>query len=226
MICFYRHGCYMMDWKKIIKTALERTSQGTIRLHDLSLARMPNIPGWKVDKPTARDEMLGGGVTEVAYSGRTESGRPLKVVLDKDRGQWIASAGGMELDAPASGDVLNPGHVQDVLNYAMRQMDEEIAKSQRRQKPKGRPQAPRIPMFAEGHTDSNIRNAATRMAENIMARDNELTDPGNKVGDWPGGWLNGEWKCPKCHTIIGRNLKDESPHALVKQHECADGNTA
>lgn len=135
-----------MNWEKIIKTALEKTGQGTIRLHDLSLARMPDIPGWRVDKPTPSQEMLEGGTTEVTYSGRTESGHPLEVVLDKDRGQWIASAGGMKLDAPASGDVLDPGHVQDVLSYAMRQMDEEIAKSKKRPK---RGRAPSVPMFTD-----------------------------------------------------------------------------
>jgi len=39
-------------------------------------------------------------------------------------------------------------------------------------------------------------------------------------GEWD-GWRNGEWKCPKCGTIIGKNLKGESPPAaLVKQHQC------
>lgn len=215
-----------MDWEKIIKAALQPTPRrDTPRLRDLALARMPDITGWRVDKPNAREEMLGGGTGKVTYNGQTEGGQPLQVVLDKGRGQWIASAGGAELEAPVQGDVLDAGHVQDVLDYAMRQMDEEIAKSQK-QLGQGRPQAPRIPMFAEGHVGNNIRNAAVRMAESIMARDSGSTDPGNKVGDWSGGWLNGEWKCPECHTIIGRNLKDESPHGLVKQHECADRNTA
>ena len=204
-----------MDWEKIIKTALQPTQRrDTPRLRDLALAHMPDITGWRVDKPNVREEMLGGGTGKVTYSGQTEGGQPLQVVLDKGRGQWIASAGGAELEAPVQGDVLDAGHVQDVLSYAMKQMDEEIAASQRQQ-PRGRPQAPKIPMFAEGHAD-NIRNAAARMAESIIARDK----------DWPGGWLNGEWKCPECHTIIGRNLKDESPHGLVKQHRCADKNTA
>lgn len=46
------------------------------------------------------------------------------------------------------------------------------------------------------------------------------TDQGNSVGNWSGGWLNGEWKCPECKTTIGRNLRGEGPHALVRQHRC------
>lgn len=138
----------MMNWEKIIKTALETTTprRDTPRLLDLSLARMPDIPGWKVDKPSPRQEMLEGGVTEVTYSGRTESGQPLAVVLDKTRGQWIASAGGMELEAPIQGDVLDSSHVQDVLSFAMKQMDEEIAASQKKRSP-GRGRGPSVPMF-------------------------------------------------------------------------------
>lgn len=45
------------------------------------------------------------------------------------------------------------------------------------------------------------------------------TDEGNEVGNWNGGWLNGEWKCPSCGTMIGKNLKNESPHALVAEHK-------
>jgi hypothetical protein len=38
------------------------------------------------------------------------------------------------------------------------------------------------------------------------------------------GWnLNGEWQCPKCRTIIGKNLLGEKPYALAKEHslKCA-----
>lgn len=45
------------------------------------------------------------------------------------------------------------------------------------------------------------------------------TDEGNEIGNWPGGWLNDEWKCPQCKTIIGKNLKDDSPYALVEEHK-------
>lgn len=46
------------------------------------------------------------------------------------------------------------------------------------------------------------------------------SDPQNQIGQWEGGWLNGEWKCPKCKTMLGKNLKNESPFALVQQHVC------
>lgn len=50
------------------------------------------------------------------------------------------------------------------------------------------------------------------------------TDKGNAVGKgkWGGGWLNGEWKCPKCNTIIGKNLNNRSPHGSVSQHKCEE----
>ena len=45
------------------------------------------------------------------------------------------------------------------------------------------------------------------------------TDKGNEVGKWSGGWLKGEWKCPHCGTMIGRNLKGQIPFALVEEHK-------
>lgn len=32
------------------------------------------------------------------------------------------------------------------------------------------------------------------------------------------GWNRGEWCCAKCGTMIGKNLKGESPFALVHIH--------
>lgn len=46
------------------------------------------------------------------------------------------------------------------------------------------------------------------------------TDKGNSIGNWKGGWLNGKWKCPKCQTIIGKNLRGQTPFALVAKHSC------
>jgi hypothetical protein len=50
------------------------------------------------------------------------------------------------------------------------------------------------------------------------------TDKGNAVGKgkWGGGWLNGDWKCPKCNTIIGKNLNNRSPYGSVSQHKCEE----
>ena len=45
------------------------------------------------------------------------------------------------------------------------------------------------------------------------------TDRGNRVGHWPGGWLKGEWKCLKCGTTIGRNLRGNMPYWLVAEHK-------
>lgn len=30
---------------------------------------------------------------------------------------------------------------------------------------------------------------------------------------------NGEWRCPGCGTIIGKNLRGQQPFALVEQHK-------
>lgn len=48
------------------------------------------------------------------------------------------------------------------------------------------------------------------------------TDKENSVGNWNGGWLNGEWKCPKCKTMIGKNLNGDIPFGLVNQHKCKE----
>ena len=40
------------------------------------------------------------------------------------------------------------------------------------------------------------------------------------------GWnKNGEWKCAKCGTIIGRNLMGDKPFFLARQHaeSCVEG---
>lgn len=36
------------------------------------------------------------------------------------------------------------------------------------------------------------------------------------------GWYNGEWTCAKCGTMIGKNLRGESPffHASEHAHSC------
>lgn len=45
------------------------------------------------------------------------------------------------------------------------------------------------------------------------------TDEGNAVGNWTGGWLKGEWKCPQCGTMIGKNLRGAQPFALAREHQ-------
>jgi len=52
------------------------------------------------------------------------------------------------------------------------------------------------------------------------------TDEGNAVGSWAGGWLDGEWKCPQCWLTIGRNLRGEIPHHLVRRHVCDTAHVA
>lgn len=54
------------------------------------------------------------------------------------------------------------------------------------------------------------------------------TDPGNAVGNWKGGWLKGDWKCPQCGMSIGRNLRGQQPFALVEEHKrtCRGAKTA
>ena len=47
------------------------------------------------------------------------------------------------------------------------------------------------------------------------------TTPGNRAGDWPSGWLRGEWKCPECGATIGRSLCGRVPYDIVAAHERA-----
>jgi rubredoxin len=46
-------------------------------------------------------------------------------------------------------------------------------------------------------------------------------DPGNEVGKWPSGWLNGEWKCPICHDSFGRDLRGRIPWMAIAIHKAA-----
>ncbi len=73
--------------------------------------------------------------------------------------------------------------------------------------------------YSTGRRPPNRLGPEARLAARLIAAEGR-TDPGNEVGNWPGGWLNGEWKCPRCLTMIGRNLKGETPVALVRRHEC------
>lgn len=37
--------------------------------------------------------------------------------------------------------------------------------------------------------------------------------------EYRNGWkVNGEWHCPKCGTMIGKNLLGERPYLLAMQH--------
>ena len=47
----------------------------------------------------------------------------------------------------------------------------------------------------------------------------ERMTPWNAI--YSAGWENGEWTCCCCGTMIGKNLKGESPWALARTH--ADG---
>jgi hypothetical protein len=52
-----------------------------------------------------------------------------------------------------------------------------------------------------------------------MSNQTGPTDFINNVGHWPYGWLNGEWKCPVCNLMIGKNLNGKIPFGLVSEHK-------
>ncbi len=77
---------------------------------------------------------------------------------------------------------------------------------------------------ASGHKTVQYENKLDfannpKIAQNWNTTTDNNSDEGNAIGNWNGGWLNGEWKCPMCGTMIGRNLRGESPYALVEQHK-------
>ena len=46
----------------------------------------------------------------------------------------------------------------------------------------------------------------------------DYTTKYNSANNWIAGWLNGEWKCLYCGTIVGKNLRGESPQLEVCAH--------
>ena len=50
-----------------------------------------------------------------------------------------------------------------------------------------------------------------------MSHDN-YTSKGNSANNWTSDWLDGEWKCFYCGTVIGKNLRGHSPQLEVCAH--------
>ncbi len=106
-----------MDWQGIVNDVVKEATSAKWR--DYALARLPEVAGWKLQKPKA----FGQG-NEAVYSGTTKGGIPLRVVVDKANGVWRAEAGGLSEQDDIAG--LDQKSVAFALSEAAEAMDGHI----------------------------------------------------------------------------------------------------
>jgi len=106
-----------MDWQRIVNEVIKEAA--TSKWRDYALTRLPEVAGWKLQKPKA----FGQG-SEAVYSGKTKSGLPLRVVVDKAKGVWRAEAGGLSEEDAIDG--LDQKSVEFALSEAAEAMDGHI----------------------------------------------------------------------------------------------------
>lgn len=106
-----------MDWQSIVNKVVKEAM--TAKWRDYALSRLPEVEGWKLQKP----KTLGQG-SEAVYSGKTKGGILLKVTVDKANGVLIAEAGGLREQDEIAG--LDQKSVEFALNEAAEAMDEHI----------------------------------------------------------------------------------------------------
>lgn len=107
----------MMDWQSIVNKVVKEAM--TAKWRDYALARLPEVAGWKLQKPKG----FGQG-SKAVYSGKTKGGIPLRVTVDKANGVWIAEASGLKEEDEIVG--LDQKSVEFALNEAAEAMDEHI----------------------------------------------------------------------------------------------------
>jgi len=58
------------------------------------------------------------------------------------------------------------------------------------------------------------------LQENATFEFNTLSEKGvdSRQATYLAGWSNGEWTCPHCARMFGKNLLGESPFFLARQH--------
>lgn len=106
-----------MNWQGIVNEVVKEAM--TAKWRDYALTRLPEVDGWRLQKPKA----FGQG-SEAVYSGKTKGGIPLRVTVDKANGVWIAEAGGLkERDEITD---LDQTSVEFALNEAAEAMDGHI----------------------------------------------------------------------------------------------------
>ncbi len=106
-----------MDWQGIVNEVVKEAM--TAKWRDYALARLPEVAGWKLQKP----KPFGQG-SEAVYSGNTKGGIPLRVTVDKAEGVWVAEAGGLREQDEIAG--LDQRSVELALNEAAEAMDGHI----------------------------------------------------------------------------------------------------
>lgn len=106
-----------MNWQGIVDEVVKEAM--TAKWRDYALTRLPEVAGWKLQKPKA----FGQG-SEAVYSGTTKDGIPLRVIVDKANGVWRAEAGGLSEEDAITG--LDQRNVEFALSEAAGAMDDRI----------------------------------------------------------------------------------------------------
>lgn len=107
-----------MDWQGIVNEVVKEAMSAKWR--DWALARLPDVTGWKLQKPRGFE-----GGSEATYSGTTKGGIPVKVTVDKMRGVWQVEGGGVSIEDEITG--LDKKSVEFALSEAGEALDQRIA---------------------------------------------------------------------------------------------------
>ena len=110
-----------MDWQGIVKKVVKEAMSA--RWRDYAMSRLPDIPGWRLQKPS--------GLTEgdAVYTGKTKGGILVKVTADKTSGVWRVDGGGLKVEDDITG--FDPKSVQFALDEASTAVDQHIANRKR-----------------------------------------------------------------------------------------------
>lgn len=107
-----------MDWQSIVNNVVKEAMSAKWR--DYALARLPEITGWKLQKPRG----FGKG-SDAVYTGTSPNGIPLKVTVDKMNGIWRVEGGGISIEDEITG--LDQKSVAFALSEAGTALDQQIA---------------------------------------------------------------------------------------------------
>lgn len=107
-----------MDWQGIVNEVVKEAMSAKWR--DYALARLPDITGWKLQKPKG----FGAG-SEATYSGTTRGGIRVKVTVDKMGGVWRVEGGGVTIEDDITG--LDQRSVGFALSEATDALDQQVA---------------------------------------------------------------------------------------------------
>jgi len=105
-----------MDWQGIVNDVVKEAM--TAKWRDFALTRLPEVQGWRLEKPRAFAQG-----SEAVYSGNTKGGTPVKVTVDKMNGVWRVEADGVSLEDGITD--LDQSSVEFALSEAAEAVDRQ-----------------------------------------------------------------------------------------------------